>query len=132
MIRTKLGNAFVLNIGAYLLSLRLDVTCARRVYGGSSRFRHIPWLEQKKTFYNIELADWARSSCLFGGETYLPVVIVETWSGKSEEQKATLIKGITGAFEDIGVTADQVHIIIHDVPKTNWGIRGEQASKLPP
>jgi len=62
----------------------------------------------------------------------MPVVIVETWAGKSEGQKAVLIQGITKAFEDIGVTADQVHVIIHDVPKSNWGMKGTQASKLPP
>ncbi|XES77951.1 MAG: 4-oxalocrotonate tautomerase family protein [Candidatus Bathyarchaeia archaeon] len=62
----------------------------------------------------------------------MPVVIVETWAGKSNEQKAKLIKGITRAFEDVGVTANQVQVIIHDVPKTNWGIHGEQASMLPP
>ena len=62
----------------------------------------------------------------------MPVVIVETWSAKSDEQKATLIKGITKVFEQIGVTADQVQVIIHDVQKTNWGMRGEPASKLPP
>ncbi len=61
----------------------------------------------------------------------MPVVIVETWTGKSDEQKATLIRGITKTFEEIGVTADQVHVIIHDVPKTNWGMKGEQTSKLP-
>ncbi|MCW4009028.1 MAG: tautomerase family protein [Candidatus Bathyarchaeota archaeon] len=62
----------------------------------------------------------------------MPVVIVEAWAGKTNEQKATLIKGITRAFEQIGVTADQVQVIIHDVPKTNWGIHGEQSSRLPP
>ena len=62
----------------------------------------------------------------------MPVIIVETWSGKSEEQKAAIIKGITEVFVDIGVTADQVQVIIHDVPKTNWGMHGEQTSKLPP
>ena len=67
-----------------------------------------------------------------GGGEPMPVVIVETWSGKSDEQKATLIKGITRAFEEIGATADQVHVIIHDVPKVNWGTQGQQASKLPP
>ena len=61
----------------------------------------------------------------------MPVIIVETWSGKSEEQKAAIIKGITKVFVDIGVTADQVQVIIHDVPKTNWGMHGEQTSKLP-
>jgi 4-oxalocrotonate tautomerase len=62
----------------------------------------------------------------------MPVVIVETWTGKTEDQKGTLIKGITRAFEEIGVTADQVQVIIHDVPKQNWGIHGEQTSRLPP
>ena len=61
----------------------------------------------------------------------MPVVIVETWGGKSDDQKERLIKGITRVFEEIGVTADQVHVIIHDVPKTNWGMKGEQVSKLP-
>ncbi len=62
----------------------------------------------------------------------MPVVIVETWAGKSEDQKATVIRGITRVFEEIGVTADQVQVIIHDVPKTNWGMKGEQCSRLPP
>ena len=65
---------------------------------------------------------------MFAGEI-MPVVIVETWEGKSEEQKAKLIKGITKASEDIGVEPEMVHVIIHDVPKRNWGSRGAQASK---
>lgn len=60
----------------------------------------------------------------------MPIVLVETWEGKTDEQKETLIKGITKAFREIGVHPESLTIIIHDVPKTNWGIRGEQASKL--
>jgi len=62
----------------------------------------------------------------------MPVVIVEMWQGRTEEQKTKLIKGITKAFEDMGVPADRLHIIIHDVPKCNWGTRGEPASKMGP
>jgi 4-oxalocrotonate tautomerase len=62
----------------------------------------------------------------------VPVVIIETWAGKTEEQKAKLIEGITRAFEEIGVKPEQLHIIIHDVPKDNWGTRGKQASRIPP
>ena len=58
----------------------------------------------------------------------MPVVIIETWAGKTEEQKLRLIKGITRVFEEIGVKPEELHIIIHDVPKTNWGIGGESAS----
>ena len=62
----------------------------------------------------------------------MPVVIVEMWQGRTEEQKAKLIKGVTKAFVDIGVPAEHLHIIIHDVPKCNWGMGGEAASKINP
>jgi 4-oxalocrotonate tautomerase len=52
------------------------------------------------------------------------------WEGRTSEQKETLIKGITRAFEEIGTKAESLHIVIHDVPKSNWGTRGQQASKL--
>ncbi|MCD6088339.1 2-hydroxymuconate tautomerase family protein [Candidatus Bathyarchaeota archaeon] len=60
----------------------------------------------------------------------MPVVIVEMWEGRTDEQKEELIRGITEAFERIGVPAEALNIIIHDVPKANWGLRGKQASKL--
>ena len=60
----------------------------------------------------------------------MPVVIVEMWQGRTEEQKAKLIKGIAEAFEDIGVPAEHLHVIIHDIAKCNWGICGEPASRL--
>ena len=60
----------------------------------------------------------------------MPVVIVEMWEGRTDEQKEELIRGITEAFERIGVPAEALNIIIHDIPKANWGLRGKQASKL--
>jgi len=54
------------------------------------------------------------------------------WEGRTAEQKEKLIKGITKAFEEIGVPPEALNIIIHDVPKTNWGLRGEQSSKMSP
>lgn len=60
----------------------------------------------------------------------MPVVIIEMWEGRTEEQKERLIKGVTKAFEEIGVKAEWLNIIIHDVPKSNWGTGGKQASKL--
>ena len=62
----------------------------------------------------------------------MPVVIVEMWAGRTEEQKAALIRGITKAFGKVGVKPEYVTVIIHDVPKANWGIGGEQASKTSP
>ena len=62
----------------------------------------------------------------------MPVVTVEMWEGRTEEQKERLIKGIARVFEEIGVSPEWLTIIIHDIPKRNWGMRGEQASKLVP
>jgi len=62
----------------------------------------------------------------------LPVVIVEIWEGRTDEQKEKLIKGIFKAFEEIDIPPEALNIIIHDIPKTNWGMRGGQASKLFP
>ena len=62
----------------------------------------------------------------------MPVVIVEMWQGRTEEQKEKLIRGITKAFEDIGVKSEKLQIVIHDIPKCNCGTRGEPASKLAP
>ena len=60
----------------------------------------------------------------------MPVVIVEMWEGRTEEKKEKLIKGITKAFENIDVPAKWVTIIIHDVPKSNWGFEGKSSSKM--
>ena len=60
----------------------------------------------------------------------MPVVIIEMWSGRTDEQKEILINGITKTFSEIGVKPESLNLIIHDVPKNNWGLQGKQASKL--
>jgi len=37
----------------------------------------------------------------------VPVVIVEMWEGRTPDQKEKLIKGITKAFEELGVEPEQ-------------------------
>jgi 4-oxalocrotonate tautomerase family enzyme len=59
----------------------------------------------------------------------MPVVTINTWTGKSVEQKEKLMKGIKKAFIDIGVDPAGLTIIIHDVPRYNWAKGGEQVSK---
>ena len=61
----------------------------------------------------------------------MPVVIVEMWAGRSQEQKKTIIKGITEVFGKVGTPAEAVHVIINDVPKSNWGTGGKVASEEP-
>jgi len=59
----------------------------------------------------------------------MPVVHVYVWSGFSDEAKKKTITDITKVFVEMGIPAEAVEVIIHEVPKENWGVGGEQASK---
>ncbi len=59
----------------------------------------------------------------------MPIVIVEMWAGRSQEQKKIIVQGITEVFTKVGTPAEAVHIVINDVPKTNWGTGGKLASE---
>ncbi len=60
----------------------------------------------------------------------MPVVEVKIWEGRSKEDKAKIIKGITKVLVDLGIPAEAVTVIIYDIPKHNWGSRGKPHSEL--
>ena len=60
----------------------------------------------------------------------MPVIKIDMWAGRTDEQKAQIIKGITKVFEKIGVPKEHITVIINEVPKSNWGMKGEQASRI--
>jgi 4-oxalocrotonate tautomerase len=62
----------------------------------------------------------------------MPIVHVYMWAGRSEEVKEKLIEDLTKVFVNLGIPAEAVTVVIHDIPKTNWGIAGKQASKIRP
>lgn len=60
----------------------------------------------------------------YGGPT-MPVVTVEMYEGRSDEQKQELVEDITNAMVDnVDASPETLHVIIHDVPKENWGRDG--------
>ena len=60
----------------------------------------------------------------------MPVVIVEMWEGRTTEQKRKLVEAITAAMvEHCGVSPEHLHVIIHDVPRANWGRNGKLTDK---
>jgi 4-oxalocrotonate tautomerase len=58
----------------------------------------------------------------------MPVVTVDMFEGRTAEQKRIIVEGITVAFGKIGVTPEQLNIIIRDVQKQNWGYNGKLAA----
>jgi 4-oxalocrotonate tautomerase len=59
----------------------------------------------------------------------MPVVTVEMWDGRTIDQKKLLVEGITSTFVKVGIPAEAVHVIIHDVPRHSWGSGGKLASE---
>jgi 4-oxalocrotonate tautomerase len=61
----------------------------------------------------------------------IPVVKIDMWEGRNAEQKERLIKSVTDSIaKTLEIPKEHITIIINDVPKTNWGLKGEQASKV--
>jgi 4-oxalocrotonate tautomerase len=59
----------------------------------------------------------------------MPIVHVNVWEGFGEEKAKILIQNITKVFEDLGIPKHAVEVIVHQIPKTHWGIGGEPASE---
>ncbi|MCI4434224.1 MAG: tautomerase family protein [Thermoplasmata archaeon] len=59
----------------------------------------------------------------------MPIVHVFVWSNFSNEAKKKTIYGVTNVFTDLGIPREAIEVIIHEVPRENWGIAGEQSSE---
>lgn len=63
----------------------------------------------------------------------MPYISIETFAGKTDEQKKHLIEEVTRAVtSSLGVPKEAVLIVIKDIPKTNWGEGGRPCSELYP
>jgi len=59
----------------------------------------------------------------------MPIVEVKLWKGRTAEQKADIIKDITEVFVKQGVPKEHTTVIIHDIEKENWGMKGQPATQ---
>jgi 4-oxalocrotonate tautomerase len=64
-------------------------------------------------------------------EKVMPIVQISMIAGRTPEKKEQLMKKVTDAIvEVLQIQADQVHIVINDVPKENIGDGGVPLSKM--
>ncbi len=62
----------------------------------------------------------------------MPLVKIDMWEGRNEETKEKLIRNVSDAVaRTLDISLDHVTVILYDVPKSNWGIKGVSCSKLP-
>ena len=59
----------------------------------------------------------------------MPIITVQMYERRTVEQKRSLVEAMTRTMVEIaGSRADQVNVVIQDVPRTNWGLDGKLAS----
>ncbi|MDD2666777.1 MAG: tautomerase family protein [Methanocellales archaeon] len=59
----------------------------------------------------------------------MPIIHVNVWEGFGEERAKTVIQEITRVFVDLGIPENAIEIIVHEIPKSHWGVGGEPASE---
>ena len=60
----------------------------------------------------------------------MPVVQVQMWEGRTEEQIKDIIAGITEVFVKQGSKPESVRVLIQEYPKSRWGMKGKPASEV--
>lgn len=59
----------------------------------------------------------------------MPVVHVKCGKVLNKKKINYLIENLTKVFVDIGIPAEAVEILVHEVPQSHWGIGGVPASE---
>jgi 4-oxalocrotonate tautomerase len=59
----------------------------------------------------------------------MPIVHVNVWEGFGQKNAKTVIRGITKVFVDLGIPEHAVEVVVHEIPKSHWGVAGEPASE---
>lgn len=62
----------------------------------------------------------------------MPTVHVYIWPGRDAEGKRRIMAGITQVLADEGIPAHAVSVLIHEVPRENWGEGGAPATEWGP
>ena len=59
----------------------------------------------------------------------MPIIRVEMFAGRTEQQKRALVRELTDAFVNAaGGTPESVNVVFTDVDKSDWGSGGELCS----
>ncbi|MCW8865024.1 MAG: 4-oxalocrotonate tautomerase [Colwellia sp.] len=61
----------------------------------------------------------------------MPIAHINIMEGRTDEQKEKLVAEVTSAISrSLDAPEQNVRVLIHEVPKQNWGIGGSSAKKL--
>lgn len=61
---------------------------------------------------------------------HFTIVEISMFAGRSVDAKRRLFAALAREFEAFGVPARDLKVLIHDVPRENWGLRGQSAADI--
>lgn len=62
----------------------------------------------------------------------MPLVTMHMYPGRTPEQKAGVVRGITEAVvRELGVTPDAVEVLLIEVPREHWAFGGNLSNQQP-
>lgn len=61
----------------------------------------------------------------------MPIVTISVWEEFGKDRARQLIKGVTESFVEVGIPAQAVQVVIHEVPRSHWGDGGRVADERP-
>jgi 4-oxalocrotonate tautomerase len=59
----------------------------------------------------------------------MPIIHVNAWEGFGPQKAKAVIEGITQVFVDLDIPVQAVEVVVHEIPKSHWGIAGQPASE---
>jgi 4-oxalocrotonate tautomerase len=63
----------------------------------------------------------------------MPLITMHMYPGRTPEQKAGVVRGITEAVvRELGVSAQSVEVLLIEVPREHWAFGGQLASNQAP
>ncbi|MEW9670950.1 4-oxalocrotonate tautomerase [Ammoniphilus sp. 3BR4] len=62
----------------------------------------------------------------------MPLINITILQGRTEEQVKQLIQNVTVTVsETLGAPKESIRVLVHEMPKTHWGIAGTPVSDIP-
>ncbi|MHA1147106.1 MAG: tautomerase family protein [Promethearchaeota archaeon] len=62
----------------------------------------------------------------------MPLAQIYMWKGITKDVIKKIIAGVTDVFVGLDIPREAVEVIVHEIPKSNWGIDGKPATEARP
>ncbi|KKB09710.1 tautomerase family protein [Devosia chinhatensis] len=80
----------------------------------------------------VRMAEYDEEAFILPGHvgSNYTVIEISLFTGRSLDAKRRLYAALVAAVEPFGLAAHDLKVILHEVPRENWGLRGKPGSEI--